>query len=593
MRVAPNGWETLFSGIHVTEYKLVIGNQDYLADNILSNPIFNRPLLDQPAIGRVCSATMTVTILPIENVTIPKAAPVSVYCRLASRDRTSTTDWILIGQFNISSRSGSKRLILKCRDDMTKAGQTYYDKMDSQISWPAQQSVVVDDIARIMGVQLDGRTVINTGAAYRAALPSPDILITEMLSYIGVCNGGNWIITEEGKLRLVPLASPFGEGVQALGTQHNGYTETGIDVTISRVTITDDEDEAYTAGTDTGYEITAYCPYIVQDVVDNLATALSGVIYRPYRMENARINPLLELGDTISATKKDGTTITVVLNTASISCNIGYTATLETKAENDAEEEIPYQTPQQIKDARSIRSDRTYYGAALDRGSGLVIRRVQGENEQARVVFNADEMAFYQGNTAVLYFDAQEQHWKLNGSIEIETHDGSNITTLTDINGRVLTIEETVDGITITDPTTGTTVIDGGSIETDDLYIDHLYARSQANNSYVQMLDEGLRFVFGVGLEQIETINIGYNAAEVPQPYILFGAGDSPQLGGLGMVKKYAEGIWVGDATDIYRSEITNGTGLFIDATNRKIYKYTQGSRAELADTSNVVAVFG
>ena len=592
MRVAPVGWASLFAATHITEYKLVIDSTTYLADHIISNPIITRPLLEKPAIGRVCSATMTVTIRPIENTTIPKAAPVEVYCRLTSKDGETTTAWLYIGKFYISQRSGTSQLVLTCRDDMIKAGQPYFDNASKSLGWPVQQKVVVEDIARIMGVSIDDRTVISQGESYRMDSPSTEELISEVLGYIGVCNGGNWVITEEGKLRLIPLASPSASAKQAIASTHSGFTETGIDVVISRVTLTDAEDEAYTAGTDTGYEITAYSPYANQTVCDALYTALSGVIYRPYRVETARINPLLEIGDTISATKRDGTTTNIVLHSATITCNIGYTATLESKAEQDGEEEIPYQTAQELQEARSVRMDRTYYGASLNRGSGLLVRKIQGDTEVAKAIFNADEMGFYQEGEAVLYFDVTERKWKLNGSMEIETHDSSNVTTIVDMNGRMLTIEQKVDGITVRGPN-GETLIDGGSVVTDNLYLQRLFSRDDygevSSDSYVEMMTNGLNFILG----QSETIGIGYYSAEKPQPYIIFGAGSSPKTSTLGMIKKYANGIWIGDSADREESEITRGTGLFVDTNTHKIYKYFNGVSAELADTSNVVAVFG
>jgi hypothetical protein len=59
------------------------------------------------------------------------------------------------------------------------------------------------------------------------------------------------------------------------------------------------------------------------------------------------------------------------------------------------------------------------------------------------------------------------------------------------------------------------------------------------------------------------------------------------------MIKRYPNGIWIGDSADREESEITHGTGLFVNTTTHKIYKYFNGTSAELADTSNVVAVFG
>lgn len=595
MRIAPTNWDTLFSdasGVHITEYKLVINDITYYSENMQSKPIITKPLLDKPTIGRVCSATMTVTIRPIENVTIPKGARVLAYCRLTSQDGSITTNWVLIGKFNISSRSGTKILTLNCRDDMIKAGQTYLDK-SSLTGWPVQQSLVVNDIARIMSVPLDDRTVINTGTDYRAQSPGTEALISEVLSYIGVCNGGNWIITDEGKLRLIPFVSPSSTAQQALGTAHNGYIEEGIDTVVSRVTLTDQEDETYTAGSETGIEITAYSPYANQNVTDALLEALSGAVYRPFRVDLARINPLLELGDTISIIDNDGNTRYVMLHSVDITCNMSYTASLESRAENDAEEEIPYQTAQELQSARSIRADRTYYGASLNRGEGLVVRKLQGDTEKAKVVFNADEISFYQGSKQILYFDAQSGHWKMSGSIEIETLNDTNTTTISDINGRTITIEETVDGITVTDPQTGQTLIDGGAIVTDNLYLNRLFPQSASSgsiaDSYVEMQENGLNFILG----QTETIGIGYYSASVPLPYMIFGAGSSPRKDGLGMIKKYANGIWIGDTVDRDKDVITKGTGLFVDTNSRKLYKYFNGVAAELADTSNVVAVFG
>ena len=591
MRLEPTGWTALFADQHRIEYQVIINNVDY-SDYLQSNPIFTKPLLDGPTIGRVCSAEMKVAIRPIEGITIPKAARVLVNCRLLSWDRTTTiTNWVSLGKFNVSSRSGSTTITLNCRDDMIKAGQRYL-KNSSFLAWPVQQQNLVNDIVRIMGIQLDDRSEIRTGEAYNAQSPGTEPLISEVLSFIGVCQGGNWIITEEGKLRLIRLESPSQTVQQAIGTNHYGYSPNGIDVTVSRVTLTDGEDASYTAGDDTGYEITGYSPYANQTVVNNLLTALSGTIYRPCRVEHARVNPLLELGDTVSVTTKDGNTVHIVLHSIESTCNVEYTGILESAAEQDGEEEYPYQTPQDLTLARSIRADRTYYGASINRGEGLLIQKLRGDAEVAKVRLNADEMCFYQGNKRILYFDAQEGKWVLNGEVHIETEGGENTTTITDINGRSLEVKTTLDGVTVTqiDEETHqrTTLIKGGSIRTDDLFLNRLFPQT-GTNSYVEMMENGLNFILG----QTQTLGIGYYSASVPQPYMIFGTGTSPTTDGVGMIKKYADGIWIGDSVDRDKSSITRGTGIFIDANHHKIYKYYNGTSAELADTSNVVAVFG
>ena len=621
MRTAPTDWAALFAASHKVEYKLNIDGVDYLGENLQGNPVISKPLLDKPAIGRVCSATMKAVIRPIDGVTIPKAARVYCYCRLVSADGNTATDWIKQGCFYVSSRSGKTNITLNMRDDMVKAGQTYFDK-SALSDWPKQQDLVVEDIAEIMGVEIDSRTVLNTGSSYRVNYIASDTLISEVLSYIAASNGGNWIMSEEGSLRLVPLESPKDESNadMDLGMAHNGFTDSGIAITVSRITMTDDNDETYTAGDDTGYEITFDNPLADQTVVDAVYEKLNGITYTPYRVTSARIDPLLELADTVAVTKKDGSTVCVWLAAVDVSCNIGYTCTLEAQAEQDAEEEFPYKTASELRESRSVRTNKSYYGTSLNKAEGLVIRRIKDNVEQARVTFNADEMAFYQGNTPVLYFDATEQIWRMSASVEIEVTDSDGETTtlsvlasglsaevtdlqkgysslqqsademslqIQDVSGQYIEIKATVDGFTVTDEN-GKTLINGGSITTDNLFLSRLFSQD-STNSYVEMLENGLNFI----LNKSTSIGIGYYSADRTQPYMIFGAGATPDTDTAGMIKKYSDGIWIGDSADRNVETITNGTGIFVDTVNQTIYKYVKGYGVALADTSNVVAVFG
>lgn len=619
MRTAPSNWEVLFSAPHRVEYKLNIDGVDYLGENLIGNPVICKPLLDKPAIGRVCSATMQAVIRPIEGVNIPKAARVYCYCRLLSQDGATATDWIKQGCYYISSRSGRTNITLNMRDDMVKAGQTYFDKT-SLYDWPKQQDLVVADIARIMDIDLDDRTVLATGSSYRVNYVSGDTLISEVLSYIAASNGGNWIMTEDGKLRLVPFESPRSVADMELGRSHNGYTDNGVEVVISRVTMTDDKDEIYTAGDDTGYEITFDNPFADQTVVDDVCKKLAGVCYTPYRIDSARINPLLELGDTVSVVKKDGTIIYAWLAAIDVSCNVGYTCTLEAQTEQDVEEEFPYKTSSELRESRSVRTNKSYFGTSLNKAEGLVIRRINNNVEEARVTFNADEMAFYQNGTPVLYFDAEKQIWRMSASVEIEVEESVGKTTtlsllakgltsevtdlqkgysqlvqtsdgmklqIQDVSGQYVEIKATMDGFTVTDET-GKTLIDGGSIVTDNLFLSRLFPQN-STKSYIEMLENGLDFI----LNNSTSIGIGYYSENYTQPYIVFGAGATPNSDSVGMIKKYADGIWIGDGADRHSSTIEKGTGIFVDTVSQVIYKYTKGSKVALADTSNVVAVFG
>ena len=74
----------------------------------------------------------------------------------------------------------------------------------SSDNWPRKDVFLVSKIASIMGVETDPRTVLDA----ETDVPYPiDWTCREILSYIAIAHCGNWTITDEGKLRLVPLWS--------------------------------------------------------------------------------------------------------------------------------------------------------------------------------------------------------------------------------------------------------------------------------------------------------------------------------------------------------------------------------------------------
>ena len=235
-----------------------------------------------------------------------------------------------------------------------------------------------------------------------------------------------------------------------------------------------------------------------------------------------------------------------------------------------------------------------YYGTKISAENGLEVNREDGN---ARVVFNADKMAFYQGNEEILYFDPVEKKWKMSASMEVYVSDGAGkdttlsvfadglSTKIQDAEDHYIEIKETVDGITVKTQS-GETLIDGGMIVTDNMQLHRLIAKGSPN-SYVEMLTNGLNFVLG----NSNTIGIGYASAKLPLPYIIFGEGASPQSDQSGMIKFYDGGLWLGDSADRHSETIQSGTGLFVDVPNDKIYIYTNGVRAEVSNQTNVAGL--
>ena len=61
----------------------------------------------------------------------------------------------------------------------------------------------VAEICHLMDVELDSRTVLN--GSYTIDYPANDWTLRDVLGFIGAAHAGNWIITNEGKLLLIPL----------------------------------------------------------------------------------------------------------------------------------------------------------------------------------------------------------------------------------------------------------------------------------------------------------------------------------------------------------------------------------------------------
>ena len=63
-------WNTLFNADHKTEYRYDINGVSYYAEDRKGDPIINKPLIDKPAIGRVCTGSTQITVYP--KADIPK-----------------------------------------------------------------------------------------------------------------------------------------------------------------------------------------------------------------------------------------------------------------------------------------------------------------------------------------------------------------------------------------------------------------------------------------------------------------------------------------------------------------------------------------
>ena len=418
MQTRPENWAALIeSGKYRVEYKLQIAGVDYDASHLQGVPTIKQALLEKPLLGRVCSAELTAEIIPIDGVTIPRAAPCWAFCRLTSPDGETVTDWIPKGRYYIKTRDGTSTITLTMSDEMLKSGRTYLDK--TSLDWPAAQKDIVADIARIMEVDVDERTVIAEGEAYTVESIDGDALMSEVLSWIGICNGGNWVMSDSGKLRLIPIASPKNtNAAQNIGKAYKVFADIGSDRTVSRVILTDDAEDSFTEGDDSGMTLTAECPFANQQIANDLCNAIDGklygAIYRPFRSTTAYIDPAIELGDTVLLKNRLNDPLGVVLYAITAYCTVSYPCDISAGVEDETDDEYPYEIVTAGSDDKAVKTNRKYYGNSINKRYGFRSEMDGGGYAQ----FNADGMEFTdETGKKCLYYDKERKTFVMDGTL--------------------------------------------------------------------------------------------------------------------------------------------------------------------------------
>lgn len=351
----------------------VIGGVTYTA---ISAPEIEGSLCsDAMSVGNCNVSSMKIAILTDD--VISKSAEVIIKARIIEGDMVS--EWKEFGTFYIDKREKNHGLVtLQCFDSMLKASQRYGDPTDpdDRIGWPKSQKACVEEIAARIGVEIDPRTVINTEEQYQCQYPN-DYTMLQVLGYIGGCHGGNWIITPENKLRLVPLVALMPETYDIIDEYYDkiytveGYKlvwklggaevpesnsagghvsnvpvvidkiTTGKAMTISRVTIDIDDKQGYTEGDDTGVELRIDGnPYANRAICHDLYTAFAGLVYAPFSIQKACYDPCTELGDWMLV----GDQVNSVLYSQSVTLGIDFRANASAPGKDEVSSEYPHLT---------------------------------------------------------------------------------------------------------------------------------------------------------------------------------------------------------------------------------------------------------
>lgn len=199
------------SGDYLVETKLVINNVDYGEDAIFSlktsKQLFtsSNPTVGNAAVGRLDA------VIKIPVVDIPKAANIKPYVRVFNSSLLS--GWLQKGDFyfyqrTIDEDSGTMSII--AFDAMFRGNQSY---PSSALAWDDTHPYawqVVNEIIGFMDITAEADTLTKLQSAnYIVQFPA-QYSLRDVLGSIAAMYGGNFIMTNEGLLRLVGFADlPF------------------------------------------------------------------------------------------------------------------------------------------------------------------------------------------------------------------------------------------------------------------------------------------------------------------------------------------------------------------------------------------------
>lgn len=507
MLTAPANWDRLWNRIQDEavrmELKAVIGGLTY--SRLISCKAYPAAF-DSLTIGQAAAAELSLSFVPLGPV--PKAAKIQLSARLT--DGSVSTAWVPQGTYYIDHRDRDMELdvlSVTAFDRMIFAEEQYFSSGTITGTWPRSAPSVVSDICTRLGISLDSRS--NIDSALMVAAPV-NLTMRDVLRNIAAAHGGNFIVTAENKLRLLPLEDL--PDLTLLGDEFGNYVgdefgnriliiegefadmpcedarSMGDRVEIGRVVLTLDDEHGYAAGPETGYALTAECLYADQAAANRALARVQAVRYDPAEVTGAVFNPLLELGDALYS----GGTLFRVYQ-MEVDYDVLFVADLAAPIEGDVEHEIPYQTSTERLVNWKAAQTRAYIDMGLEELELGVKNDMEGLSASINIQLDSitSRVQGAEGNISTLTQTAnslQSQITSANGDISTISQKVNNIR-LDVSNGESSSwIDLTVDGITVSskqikftgdvvfesDLSGGSTLISGDCIRTGEISADYI-----------------------------------------------------------------------------------------------------------------------
>lgn len=311
------------------EIRLLVAGEVYGEDRICSMST-TASLFAEDSLCVGSAVARQIDVVLIDYGEIPRMAELIPQYRLT--DGVNTTDWISKGVFYIDTRQADKvmgTLTIHGFDAMLKGSVIWVP--DQALEFPMTFRKAAGVLAELMGVTLDNPEDIND--TYQILdYPANDYTVRNVLQFIAAAHAANFVMTDTGLLRMVPINKIPPPGGVLVTENGNAITFGGVRILvgeagegnygdgdavfvgdraasvtlspafdpISKVIVKVDEENAWVAGDDSGFALQVTCPYGTQAMADNILDAVGGFVYQPFSAEDAIIDPAAELGDGIT-----------------------------------------------------------------------------------------------------------------------------------------------------------------------------------------------------------------------------------------------------------------------------------------------------
>lgn len=406
-----------------------------------------------------------------QNAYIPKNSEVRFEIKISGE--RGDTEWFPFGTYFIDNRAhGKSTITFQCYDRMLLAEQSFWDayiKVTGDTSAKAlrpemKMSRAVDIICKALGTTLDPRSQIFNDTTIKV---EADYTCREVLKAIAISNAGNFLMTDEDKLRLLVLANDSGGSIESrndflvltmsdspqvlavnpsnFSSDENGYLEiVGIKDGLSSLeypikasafeyydsvqlqnlvmvfeegsSATDEEDEEegvnyYMSGKEDGVpslEVTNV--FATQQICDSVFEKIKGFEYRGFNANTVIMDPAIEIGDPVVLSN-------TFINVINCSWYGALASDLESPLSGNTTSEFPYKTSEARTFSRIVKSIKNVE-VKLEVTSDSIIASVEDltdstDKKLAELTLTAD------GLSALI---TQEQTSRIEGDKAIENN---------------------------------------------------------------------------------------------------------------------------------------------------------------------------